>query len=359
MDRAGMVASAGGSRRLRRFTAAAGLWSMAYGTLAVYWATGGPGFPFGRAADPDAALSALAGLTRSGASPVMAVLAAIGVAVATAMAVPVRHAAARRTLLGIAWSAATLLALGIPDPRWLVVLAYAPIVVVGGFAGWAPEPSLLDVVTWPMINQLICIGGGIAWGAAALAYARSTAAQCVVCGRAADRPDRPSWAAGREPWIAVAIAVAVPLLYGVTRWAWAIGIPLGVDAGQLRQVHADGFPIAPAGLGTMAFVAAGLTLGLVQPWGETFPRWLPRVGGRRVPPPMAVVPATLVAILVIATGLVFVRFTLADLDQLLLVEGWAIYGPGLLWPAWGAALGFSAVAYHYRRRGRCTTCGLP
>ncbi|MGW2681256.1 hypothetical protein [Streptomyces sp. NPDC001436] len=51
------------------------------------------------------------------------------------------------------------------------------------------------------------------------------------------------------------------------------------------------------------------TLGLVRSWGETVPRWIPHLGGRRVPPLAAVVPALLGA----AAGAVLVAwFTHAD-----------------------------------------------
>ena len=44
----------------------------------------------------------------------------------------------------------------------------------------------------------------------------------------------------------------------------------------------------------LSFLLVGLvllTLGLVQRWGEVVPRWIPRVGGKPVPPMLAVVPA--------------------------------------------------------------------
>ena len=53
-----------------------------------------------------------------------------------------------------------------------------------------------------------------------------------------------------------------------------------------------------------------LTLGLVQRWGEVFPRWIPFLAGKRVPPALAIVPASLVSILVTTAGLMFVRLTL-------------------------------------------------
>jgi hypothetical protein len=41
-----------------------------------------------------------------------------------------------------------------------------------------------------------------------------------------------------------------------------------------------------------------LTLGLVRPWGERVPRWVPLLGGRRVAPLAAVVPASIGAVAV-------------------------------------------------------------
>ena len=38
-------------------------------------------------------------------------------------------------------------------------------------------------------------------------------------------------------------------------------------------------------------------------------------------------------------------------------ETWAALAPDLLWPLWGAALGAAALAYYYRRRGKCKHCG--
>ena len=52
------------------------------------------------------------------------------------------------------------------------------------------------------------------------------------------------------------------------------------------------------GLATIAVGGALLTLGLVQRWGKVFI-------------PLAVVPASLVSVLVTAAGLMFVRMTLA------------------------------------------------
>jgi hypothetical protein len=99
---------------------------------------------------------------------------------------------------------------------------------------------------------------------------------------------------GRRPnvrrWARVA-AYVVPLLTvpsGLWRLALALDVPGMPDPGQ------------PAGqrlyvvfLSLLAEGLALLTLGLVQPWGEVLPRWIRLLGGRRIPPLAAVIPAAL------------------------------------------------------------------
>ena len=91
-----------------------------------------------------------------------------------------------------------------------------------------------------------------------------------------------------------------------------------------------------------------LTLGLVRPWGETFPRWIPILGGRRVPPRLAIIPAALVSVLVTSAGLMFIRFVLtgalAEVFEFGEDLGWIALAPELLWPLWGAALAAATLA---------------
>ncbi|GAA2709315.1 hypothetical protein ACFY2R_01815 [Micromonospora olivasterospora] len=105
-------------------------------------------------------------------------------------------------------------------------------------------------------------------------------------------------------------------------------------------------------LAAFATVGAVLTVGLTRPWGERFPRWMPRLAGRRVPPRLALVPAALVALAVTGAGVA----ELGNPGHLL--DGFSsATAPLLLWPLWGPALGAAALAYHLRRRGACRRCG--
>ncbi|NDU71747.1 hypothetical protein GWI34_03775 [Actinomadura sp. DSM 109109] len=105
------------------------------------------------------------------------------------------------------------------------------------------------------------------------------------------------------------------------------------------------------GLILLGEVASLATLGLIQPWGERFPRWTPLVGGRRVPVRFAVTAATLgaMAVLLYAAGYFYT---------------WAHRSPGSPTGAWAWLMNASfapvvfwgplliAVTVHYYRRRR-------
>lgn len=102
----------------------------------------------------------------------------------------------------------------------------------------------------------------------------------------------------------------------------------------------------------MGLIGSVLVFGLIGPWGERFPRWIPMLRGRRVPISLAVVPALAIAMTVTSAGLMFARVLCLDPDPGKL----AMMGPGPLWPLWGAALTTAAMTYRIRRRAACTRC---
>ena len=235
--------------------------------------------------------------------------------------------------------------------------------ILGAPFDW-PEPvRFFDVIPWSLLNQVVCIVGGLAWAAAAVVYQRRTRGACVHCGRAdtVRAWQRPEAVARWGNW-AVVIAVIVPLIYALTRWAWALGIPLGITDKFFREGQSIGLWWRGAALATLSIVGAVLTVGLVRPWGEVFPRWIPFVGRKRVPHALVVVPAAFVAVIVTAAGLMFIRmgvpgtFKLGD-NPVTFTENWAALWPELIWPIWGVALAAATLAYHYRTRGRCSYCG--
>lgn len=324
---------------------AAGAWSLGYGLLALVWTLGGPGFPFGEN-DPNPEYSALAGLRTSVGAPVIAAVCLLGVVVALAMSrLPRPSTAVRTALLAYAWLVAAVLFFVVCDYRVLGNVAYGLMLVFKAY-------------TWQVWNQIICVGGGLLWIGAAVAYLRRTREACGNCGRTDTEQGwtRAESAARWGRWAAY-LAALIPTTYAITRWAWALGIPLGTSEHFLQEGLDEGGPyiwIAGAALATMGFIGAILTLGLVARWGEIFPRWMPVIRGRRVPPALAIVPATLVAVMVTIAGVMYIRLLIKGEFETKDPAAWA---PELAWPVWGAALGAAAYAYYLRRRGRCRRCG--
>jgi len=75
------------------------------------------------------------------------------------------------------------------------------------------------------------------------------------------------------------------------------GIPLGMSEERFRSGQESGTWIYGAlFLGNFILVGAVLMPGLVQRWGEVFPRWMIGLAGRRVPIALAVVPASLASV---------------------------------------------------------------
>jgi hypothetical protein len=250
----------------------------------------------------------------------------------------------------------------------LILLGYIPYAVRSLFtdAGFG-QKYLSGLMQWTTIHQLLCLTGGFLWLGATVCYARRSGDACLICGRR-DGPD--GWTsperAARWGRIAVAVSLVAPVFYAVTRYAWALGFPLGMSEEYLRRGQETGMWISGLFLATFGLVGALLTLGLVQRWGEVFPRWMIGLAGRRVPIALAVVPASLVSVLLVVGGIVIwsglgqMAATLAAggaQGSEIIREIVFQLGPTLLFPVWGAALAAAALGYYYRRRGPCKVCG--
>jgi hypothetical protein len=334
--------------------AAAG-WSLLYGLLGLFWALGGPGFPFGKGDVPGARdESILGGVHAATAAPVIAILGLAGAVLAVTITRTRPRGAARRVLLTLAsLTAFTLLAV-IPDQRILTLAGYAPVLPLfllsSALTGWPPL-TLAKVLPWQQVNLLIIVAGGLLWAGAALAFQRRTADACEHCGR---RDHRPGWtrpeAAARWGKLAAVAALVIPLGYSVTRWAWVVNIPLGMPPEGLRELHASGAVWAGAWLATFGAAGGVLTLGLYQRWSEVFPRWIPFLSGRPVPLWFALVPATAVTVALASAGVTVLRLT--DWTD----PGQWLTQPFAYWPLWAVALGVATLGYHLRRRGPCQFC---
>ncbi len=347
---------------------AAVTWSLVYAALGIYWAARGSGFPYAASSEPNP-LGPLLGRFGPGVAWIVVMLA--GIPAAALGVLMLRGVRTRRRLLIAAGAVlAGVLLLFMADLTLLQMLGYVPYAVVGLITGAKIGQMYLDAlakVQWMLAHQLFCLIGGFLWLAATVRYARLSAGACVYCGRRDgtqgwESPDR----AARWGRVALYVAMIAPVFYAFTRFAWALGWPLGMTEEYWRNGQEQGLWISGLFLASFGLVGAVLMLGLVQRWGEVFPRWMIGLRGRRVPIALAVVPASLVSVLLVVGGLA-IWFGLSQMAAALASTGVAgeelvggiIFqvGPTLLFPVWGAALAVATLAYYYRRRGPCNVCG--
>jgi hypothetical protein len=180
-----------------------------------------------------------------------------------------------------------------------------------------------------------------------------------------------AWARAHEPvagvpgWARKA-ALLVPLsVLPASLWRVALHLPII----KSRPVNAGGnlsswipLELYVVLLSIASEVLAFTTIGLVSTWGEVFPRWVPFLGGRRVPTLAAVIPgaigATILTVLwteslvMLALGRTLTGGAIPA-DGFLNLHTWQgvlailMYAPLI---AWGPLLGAVTFAYYRRRR---------
>ncbi|MFD3613059.1 hypothetical protein ACFWXA_34325 [Streptomyces atroolivaceus] len=148
------------------------------------------------------------------------------------------------------------------------------------------------------------------------------------------------------------VAHAIPLVVlPVGIWRLPIGFGYGMGGEPMPAAWFN----APyvIGLTILTEILALLSFGLVRRWGEVVPDWVPRLGGRRIPPAVAIVPATL-------GGLFFTALGIHWLHEAATVgtaawpygEGWDVLAMAMsgLMNLWGPLLLVLTYAYYRRRR---------
>jgi hypothetical protein len=338
---------------------AAVIWSLAYAALSGYWAVSGRGFPYSA---PRESGAITAGVSRLGPVGAALVVAAVGLPAAALGVLMLRGTRSFRVgLIAAGGLLAAGLLLLMTDLNLLIMLGYVPYIVAHLFSGAAIVHNYLQGLTeWTWLHQWVCVLGGFLWLGATVSYSRRSGEACLECGRRAGPEGwtSPTRAARWGRW-AVGVALVAPGYYAATRYAWALGIPWGMSPTALRAGQEAGTWVSGLFLATFGLVGGLLMLGLVQRWGEVFPRWMPGLAGRRVPIALAVVPAAVVAVLLTVGGITMwasygsMAAAAAATDQAL----WVLVGPLLLFPVWGVALAAAALAYYLRRRGPCPACG--
>ncbi len=196
--------------------------------------------------------------------------------------------------------------------------------IAGGFATAAPRLAVTLVVT----------AAAVAWFAVVLAELRGSAGW-----------SRLGAAVARHRTVFTVIAALGPLPYAIARLTWLTPWP------QFSPPAADLPPeIRLWGLllGGAALLGSVLTIGLIRPWGEHFPRWMPGLAGRPVPVAAAAGPGGVVAAVVCVSAIpMLLQLTLTDggeglgIDQLgerlltMLVLPLWLWGPMLALAVWG------------------------
>lgn len=330
-------------------------WSAIYVVLGTAWTLGAPGYPFAPVRDDRASASMLEGAPVEVVGPALVAIGVLGVVVAMIMLRNVRARWVRRLTLVFGTVLAVTAACLVPDYTILAILALWPALLVFVFTGVpGAQEGIGDILYWHRIHLIWVFLGGLLWAGATLATTRRHHGACTNCGRSARTSDIPpdrlrTW--GRR---LVWLAVLATLPYDVTRLAWFFGWPMGLSDAMFANLQ-DPPLLLTLGLALAALSTGGaaLTHGLVARWGEVFPRWTPFLTGRRVPPLLAVIPASIVAVsLPPATFMalntnVNAGFSTAD---------WAVWVPNLFWVFWAIGLAGATYCYYLRRRGPCRHC---
>ncbi|MCZ2820963.1 hypothetical protein O2V63_11535 [Modestobacter sp. VKM Ac-2977] len=242
---------------------------------------------------------------------------------------------------------------------WLI--GVAALVAAGVAAGLLRPGTVTDLAgelgsgfaehAMPHLHLALLLAGATIWGTTAMLLRRSATGRCAVCGRPAAAWTLPA-AARRWGTVATWIAVAGPLPYALLRMTWLTPWPLGMPTDGVLEPQLRLFGL---GLGFAALGGAVLTLGLIRPWGEVWPRWVPGLRGRPVPVRVPVLAGGVVAVALLAASPAFLAMAVeqllaGDLGDAALV---------LVFPTlpWGLALAAAVTGYALRRRGTCATCG--
>lgn len=171
------------------------------------------------------------------------------------------------------------------------------------------------------------------------------------------------------PRWALRLAYALPLIL-LPSCLWRLPFALHFEMGQLQEGGMPAYWLSipyVLGLSVLTEVIAILTIGLVRGWGEVAPAWIPVIGGRRVRPMAAVVPAVLGGLIL---TLLFTSVPIGGGRRLTLTgsvdtiayanDAWQTLATVCVAPiaAWGPITLALAVAYYRRRTARSSNTAV-
>jgi hypothetical protein len=366
--------------------------SLVYAAAGLAWLLGAGGYAFGPVPPDGERLSLLAQVPNEVGAGLIAVLGILGVPAAFAHTRTEWSTTAYRPLL--AFTAMQVVVFGLLAPSvtvvimvgYLLVLVGLPAGIVWLIVGAWRQPAtrvllvavalvviVVEVTTglfdWAAFRE---VAGGIAgvpakvgttplfvsgafllgcgWALLGVRGLRSARGRCLRCGRPGASWTRPE-SARRWGFWATIVAVLCPMPYALLRMTWLLPNPIGFDADELNAE--PGIKLFGLGLGLIALAAGIVTLGLIRPWGEVWPRWIPLVAARPVPIKAAVIPGAGAATLLLVSSASLIGLLWTS-DASLLEN--VLFVLILPFPLWGASVGLATAAYYYRRRGQCTVC---
>lgn len=229
-----------------------------------------------------------------------------------------------------------LVVVRMPWWRWPVLLAVGAAVTAGVLTGLF-SPAVVGAM-YRFVAAMLSTAAFVPFVLLVLA---ATVAWIALSGALHPGPVRRMTAVvvRNRGWITVT-AAACALPYFLLRFLWLTPFQLE----SLLDLPGDPVTLVPAtqlwglSLGAACLVGALLTLGLIHPWGEVFPRWVPVFAGRPVPVALAAVPALVVAGAMLAESPGLLGLAVDDLPQSLVmvrVFPLPLWGPLLALATWG------------------------
>ncbi|MET8090858.1 hypothetical protein [Micromonospora sp. NPDC005220] len=262
----------------------------------------------------------------------------VGVALAVVLACAVRFPGSWASTGS--WAAAALL-LVVAFPLHLVF--EVPAALAGRPSDWRDLGARLALVAGGVLFAGLANASGLRRGPAAVGY----------------RPV-PRWTR-RWAYVAVALPVAG---WAVPHALWVLGVPVGISQRELTDIQQNLSTQTGVAITLVPPLAGLLVLGLVQRWGQLFPRWVPGLHGRQVPRRLAVIPAAVVALTLVTYGVLSIAVLVGELltgdtrwsD---VWDGWAVTATLLVFLGWGVSLAVTTVGYALATSAHPSMTGIP